>query len=205
LNIRIHLLLSRREYTKRKNQDENVDEESGAVQLQPLKKSKHRHPMYYDFNGEDHDMEEDSGEEDGPDDDLDDIAGGGSRRHVSAREYYCFKLQIREGQFNVFFHAGRLFQQFAVDMCVKVESMRLDWYAKPAHQAIIRADLYQGLLDTLAAGEADASKAGLRVVLSKDFPSSDHDVQCRFMDADTGYTVWQAGFLRNNDMQSVLG
>jgi len=187
----------KRKYTKHKNQ--------GAVQLQPLKKSKHRHPVYYDFNGEDHDMEEDSREEDGPDDDLDDIAGGGSRGHVSAREYYCFKLQIREGQFNVFFHVGRLFQQFAVDMYVKVESMRLDWYAKPAHQAIIRADLYQGLLDTLAAGEADASKAGLRVVLCKDFPGSDHDVQCRFMDADTGYTVWQAGFLRNNDVQSVLG
>ena len=43
----------------------------------------------------------------------------------------------------MFFHAGRLFQQFAVDMYVKVESMRLDWYAKPPNQAIIRADLYQ--------------------------------------------------------------
>ena len=60
-------------------------------------------------------------------------AGGGSRRHVTAREYYCFKLQIREGQLNVFFRAGRLFQQFAVDMYVKVESMRLDWYVKPAN------------------------------------------------------------------------
>ena len=74
-------------------------------------------------------MEEDSGEEDGPDDDLDDIgisrsfpiilmyciwfhlttlshlmtAGGGSRCHVSTREYYCFKLQIREGHSMCFF------------------------------------------------------------------------------------------------------
>ncbi|PUZ51594.1 hypothetical protein GQ55_6G200600 [Panicum hallii var. hallii] len=61
-------------------------------------------------------------------------------------------------------------------MYVKVESMRLDWYAKPAHEAIIHAGLYQGPLDTLAMGEADASKAGLRVVLSKDFPGSDRDV-----------------------------
>ena len=43
----------------------------------------------------------------------------------------------------------------------------------------------QGLLDTLAAGEADALRAGLRVVLSKDFPGSDRDVQSRFMDAMT--------------------
>uniref|UniRef100_K4AJJ9 Helitron helicase-like domain-containing protein n=1 Tax=Setaria italica TaxID=4555 RepID=K4AJJ9_SETIT len=110
---------------------------------------------------------------------------GGSRRWVSAREYKCYKLQIREGQFNVFCHAGHLFQQLLVDWYVKVESMRLDWYSKPAHQALIRADLYQGLLDTLATGEANASKARLRIVLSKQFPGSDRDVQSRFMDALT--------------------
>jgi len=66
-----------------------------------------------------------------------------SRRYVSAREYLCFRLQIREGEFNIFFWGGRLFQQWAVDMYVKVESMRLDWYSKPEHQDLIRADLYQ--------------------------------------------------------------
>jgi hypothetical protein len=45
------------------------------------------------------------------------------------------------------FHGGRLFQQWAVDMYVKVESMRLDWYSKPAHQDLIRADLYQVRLE----------------------------------------------------------
>ena len=42
----------------------------------------------------------------------------------------CFRLQIRDREFNVMFHGGRLFQQWAVDMYVKVESMRLDWYSK---------------------------------------------------------------------------
>ena len=41
------------------------------------------------------------------------------------------------------FHGESLFQQWAVDMYVKVESMRLDWYSKPAHQDLIRADLYR--------------------------------------------------------------
>ena len=36
-----------------------------------------------------------------------------------------------------------VFQQWAVDMYVKVESMHLDWYSKPEHQDLIRADLYQ--------------------------------------------------------------
>ncbi|CAD6239740.1 unnamed protein product [Miscanthus lutarioriparius] len=66
-----------------------------------------------------------------------------SRRYVSTREYLCFRLQIREGEFNVMFHGGRLFQHWAIDMYVKVESMCLDWYSKPAHQDLIRADLYQ--------------------------------------------------------------
>jgi hypothetical protein len=67
----------------------------------------------------------------------------GSRWWVSAREYKCYKLQIWDEEFNVLFHAGRLFQQLLVDWYVKVESMRLDWYSKPAQQAIIHADLYQ--------------------------------------------------------------
>jgi hypothetical protein len=43
--------------------------------------------------------------------------------------------------------------------------------------------IHQGLLDTLAAGEAHASQVGRRIVLSKDFPGSDGDVHSRYMDA----------------------
>ena len=68
---------------------------------------------------------------------------GGSRIHVSAREYYTYLIQIRDGVFIIFFYGGRLFQQCLVDVYVKIESMRLDWYSNPEHQKIIRADLYQ--------------------------------------------------------------
>lgn len=68
-----------------------------------------------------------------------------SSKHVSAREYYCFKLQIRLGEFNILLHGRRLFQQWVVDIYIKIESMRLDWYSKPENQALIRADLYQVL------------------------------------------------------------
>ena len=43
----------------------------------------------------------------------------------------------------LFFYGGRLFQQWLVDVYVKIESMHLDWYSNPEHQKIIRADLYQ--------------------------------------------------------------
>ncbi|TVU46019.1 hypothetical protein EJB05_05534, partial [Eragrostis curvula] len=80
---------------------------------------------------------------------ADDRTGGqggdpeSNKKYVSAREYYAYKLQIRRGEFNVLFYGKRLLQQWIVDMYIKVESMRLNWYSLPAHQKIIRADLYQ--------------------------------------------------------------
>ena len=66
-----------------------------------------------------------------------------SGKFVTAREYYCFLMQVRRGLFNILLVEGRLFQQWAVDMYIKIESMRLDWYSNPANQKLIRAELYQ--------------------------------------------------------------
>ena len=66
-----------------------------------------------------------------------------SGKYVTAREYYCFLMQVRRGLFNILLFGGRLFQQWAVDMYIKIESMRLDWYANPANQKLIWAELYQ--------------------------------------------------------------
>ena len=64
-------------------------------------------------------------------------------RYVTIREWCAFKLQIRREIFNVSLFGGRLFQQWTVDMYIKMESMRLDWYSNPKHQKLIRAELYQ--------------------------------------------------------------
>jgi hypothetical protein len=32
-----------------------------------------------------------------------------NRKTVSAREYYCYKLQMRLNEFNIIFYGGRLF------------------------------------------------------------------------------------------------
>ena len=83
--------------------------------------------------------------EDNQDEDFGDneVNATQSRKFVSAREYYCFKLQVRKKLFNIVLFGGRLFQQWAVDMYIKIETMRLDWYSKPENQKVIRADLYQ--------------------------------------------------------------
>ncbi|XP_024310358.1 uncharacterized protein LOC112268667 [Brachypodium distachyon] len=117
------------------------------------------------------------------DEDKDPCDAEESKKFVSAREYYCYKLQVRKKLFNIILFGGRLFQQWAVDMYIKIETMRLDWYSKPSNQKIIRADLYQGLVDTIAAGEARGDRIGKRIVLPRSFPGGDRDMQRRFLDA----------------------
>ncbi|KAL6896781.1 hypothetical protein ACP4OV_007353 [Aristida adscensionis] len=106
-----------------------------------------------------------------------------SVRYVSAREYYCFRLQARKQLFNILLFGGRLFQQWAVDMYIKIESMRLDWYSNPKHQKLIRAELYQGVVDVISAGETRASEVGKRIMLPRTFPWADRDMQQRFLNA----------------------
>jgi hypothetical protein len=66
---------------------------------------------------------------------------------VSVRDYYCYKFQIRPVVFNPILHGKRLFQQFAVDTYIKTGSSCLDFIHK--NQDPLRADLYQGLVNTM--------------------------------------------------------
>ena len=61
---------------------------------------------------------------------------------------------MRRGIFNAILYGKRLFQQYAVDMYIKVESTRLDYIRH--HQKELRADLYKGVVDSIQAGESRA-------------------------------------------------
>ncbi|KAL6643881.1 hypothetical protein ACP70R_018647 [Stipagrostis hirtigluma subsp. patula] len=100
---------------------------------------------------------------------------------VSVRDYYCYKFQMRPGVFNPVLYGKRLFQQFAVDTYIKVESSRLDFQRN--NQTKIRADLYQGLVDSLHAGEGRACAVGKRTVLPTSFIGGPRDMRRRYMDA----------------------
>ncbi|PWZ20060.1 ATP-dependent DNA helicase pif1 [Zea mays] len=76
---------------------------------------------------------------------------------VFVRDYYCYKFQIRPGVFNPILHGKRLFQQFAVDTYIKIESSRLDF---------IRVD--RSMLT--AYFEANSLHKEARGILYRDFP-----------------------------------
>ena len=47
---------------------------------------------------------------------------------ISLREYYAYKLQIRNNDESFLLHFARLLQQYVVDQYVKLESQRLDFF-----------------------------------------------------------------------------
>jgi len=51
------------------------------------------------------------------------------------------------------------------------------------NQDALRADLYQGLVDSMHAGEGSAENVGKRTVLSSSFIGGPRDMRRRYMDA----------------------
>ncbi|KAL5579704.1 hypothetical protein UlMin_012146 [Ulmus minor] len=103
------------------------------------------------------------------------------RNMVSCREYYCYKLQIRSIYKSILLLSGRLLQQYVVDIYVKLETQRLDYVRN--NQAEIRAELYQGIIDSIHIGENQGSKVGKRIILPATFIGSPRDMRKRYMDA----------------------
>ncbi|KAG5565561.1 hypothetical protein RHGRI_001464 [Rhododendron griersonianum] len=106
---------------------------------------------------------------------------GSDTKKVSCREYYCYKLQIRDADPSVLLLSGRLLQQYVVDMYIKLENTRLDYYRQK--QSDIRAELYQGVVDSVLAGESRGSMVGKRVVLPGSFVGGPRDMRRRYLDA----------------------
>ncbi|XP_042941237.1 uncharacterized protein LOC122275954 [Carya illinoinensis] len=100
---------------------------------------------------------------------------------VSCREYYCFKLQIRDMYMSILLLSGRLLQQFVVDMYIKIETSRLDYFRSKQHE--IRSDVYQGIVDSLSVGETCASNIGKRIILPSSFIGGPRDMRKRYMEA----------------------
>ncbi|KAI8559074.1 hypothetical protein RHMOL_Rhmol04G0146700 [Rhododendron molle] len=106
---------------------------------------------------------------------------GSDTKKVSCREYYCYKLQIRDDDPSVLLLSGRLLQQYVVDMYIKLENTRLDYFRQK--QSDIRAELYQGIVDSVLAGESRGSMVGKRVVLPGSFVGGPRDMRRRYLDA----------------------
>ncbi|XP_027171842.1 uncharacterized protein LOC113771461 [Coffea eugenioides] len=100
---------------------------------------------------------------------------------VSAREYYCYRFQIRKNDESMLLHTLRLLQQFSVDSYVKIETSRLDFQRK--RQNDIRTEILQGVLDSVSIGQSEGLKVGRKVILPASFIGGPRDMRRRYLDA----------------------
>ncbi|XP_074314477.1 uncharacterized protein LOC141649693 [Silene latifolia] len=102
-------------------------------------------------------------------------------KKVSCREYYCYRLQIRITDTSILLRSGRLLQQYVVDMYIKLETTHLDFIR--FNQKVIRAELYQGIIDSYNSGETHAANIGHRFILPASFIGCDRDMRHRYLNA----------------------
>lgn len=102
-------------------------------------------------------------------------------RHVTAREHAAFRLQRRDFEPPTMLQCARLTQEYMVDQYCKVETDRLRFLER--NQAKLRAELYQGLQDSISRGDGDARSVGLRVVLPSSFLGGPRNMHQTYLDA----------------------
>ncbi|KAL8147347.1 hypothetical protein AgCh_004888 [Apium graveolens] len=103
------------------------------------------------------------------------------RRHVSLREYYCYKIMIRTSEGLTPHLVGCLWQQYIVDQFAAIEQYRLDWVS--THQTTIHADLYNFVCDVLSKGDHDPMHVGKAVILPASFTGSQRYMSQYFKDS----------------------
>nr|XP_027067427.1 uncharacterized protein LOC113693039 [Coffea arabica] len=104
-----------------------------------------------------------------------------SKENVSMREYYAYRFQMREKNKPNILNTARAFQQYVVDMYVKIESQRLDFFRHRQQQ--IRTEQLQGVMDSVVEGQCRGSKVGQRVILPASFIGGPRDMKRRYVDA----------------------
>jgi hypothetical protein len=100
------------------------------------------------------------------------------RKKISVMDFYAFYLMVRPTP-TALHYAGRLLQQWCVDMYAKMELQRLDYFR--FHQKDIRADHYYGVEDSIAQNDSDV--AGKRIILPSSFTGGPRYMAQCFQDA----------------------
>ncbi|PAA56554.1 hypothetical protein BOX15_Mlig008917g4 [Macrostomum lignano] len=111
-------------------------------------------------------------------------------KKLTPMKYYASEIMVRAGQFSVLHYGRRLFQQYLVDMCAKIEAERLLYLR--THQQDLRSETYSGLRDALFAADGrstdrDPSDIGkpAHVLLSSSFVGGPRYLMERLQDAMT--------------------
>ena len=108
----------------------------------------------------------------------------GERSRITMREFYCYRLAQRD-EFNVFHYGGKLYQQFAVDICVRDENNKLNYIRN--QQSTLRTEAFDGCMDYVTAADlgqhGTVEPEGRAVILPASFTGSPRNMYQNFQDA----------------------
>ncbi|XP_043863264.1 uncharacterized protein LOC122756800 [Drosophila mojavensis] len=90
------------------------------------------------------------------------LNGEETGKKVSSMNYYAYRLMIRENSDNYLLRFRRLFQQYCVDMYVKIETERLTFIR--LNQAKLRSEEYIHLRDAIIT-DGDSENVGRLTIL----------------------------------------
>ena len=103
------------------------------------------------------------------------------RKKISQNKYAAYRLSVR-GSVDSFHMAGKLFLQWIVDMCVRIEAERLNYIRY--HQNDLRRDLYMNICDFVQSeAEQYHCDIGRMIVLPSTFVGSPRNMAERYQDA----------------------
>ncbi|XP_025406670.1 uncharacterized protein LOC112680704 [Sipha flava] len=105
-----------------------------------------------------------------------------NNKNLSAMNYYAYRMMIRTHEENVILKCGRLFQQFAVDMYVKVETERLAFIR--FNQPKLRSEDYIHLRDAIHS-DGDVQNIGRLTILPSTYIGSPRHMHEYAQDAMT--------------------
>jgi len=105
------------------------------------------------------------------------------RKHcnVTMVEFYGYRLQHQNTDGIALLRGDRLRHQYIVDAYAAIEQNCLKYVH--LNQKKLRADLYQGLQDTIAASDTNAVAIGQRIILPSSFTVGPHHMVQNYQDA----------------------
>ena len=106
-----------------------------------------------------------------------------ARKRLTQSRFVAYRLQVRRNEYSALLRGGRLLQRFLVDMYASIDQNRLYWFV--LNQPTIRACLYSGLEDAVAAGddEIDLHSLGQKFILPSSYIGGPRHMQQRFQDS----------------------
>lgn len=112
---------------------------------------------------------------------LHDSDGSRLSSRFPQQAFYRSRLSIRKYESSMVFYGERLFQQYIVDAFASCESPRLNWIRN--HQRDIRADVYNGIQDTLYREDVELGDTGRRSILPPTHTGSPRFMQRIYQDS----------------------